>query len=88
MNRCCFDLFNKVSYSGYKKEEIADLFKSSKVVLDITHPNQKGLTSIFFPMRLDQYNTGPLDVKRTAIATKNTGIISNITTIITSNKSK
>jgi hypothetical protein len=32
MNRRCFDLFNKVSYSGYKKEEIADLFKSSKVV--------------------------------------------------------
>jgi hypothetical protein len=36
MNRRCFDLFNKVSYSGYKKEEIADLFKSSKAVLDIT----------------------------------------------------
>jgi hypothetical protein len=48
MNRCCFDLFNKVSCSGYKKEEIADLFKSSKVVLDITHPNQKGLTSRTF----------------------------------------
>ncbi|CAC9442957.1 hypothetical protein [uncultured Gammaproteobacteria bacterium] len=39
--------FNKVSYSGYKKK-IADLFKSSKVVLDITHPNQKGLTSRTF----------------------------------------
>ncbi|CAC9654247.1 hypothetical protein BCLUESOX_2168 [bacterium endosymbiont of Bathymodiolus sp. 5 South] len=48
MNRCCFDLFNKVSYSGYKKEEIADLFKLSKAVLDITHPNQKGLTSRTF----------------------------------------
>jgi hypothetical protein len=23
---------------------------------------------LFFPIRLDQYNTGPLDVKRTAIA--------------------
>jgi hypothetical protein len=45
MNRRCFDLFNKVSYSGYKKEEIADLFKSSKAVLDITHPNQKALKS-------------------------------------------
>jgi hypothetical protein len=36
MNRRCFDLFNKVSYSGYKKEEIADLFKSSKAVLSAT----------------------------------------------------
>jgi hypothetical protein len=42
-----FNIF-KVSYSGYKKEEIADLFKSSKAVLDITHPNQKGLTSRTF----------------------------------------
>ncbi|CAC9533661.1 hypothetical protein [uncultured Gammaproteobacteria bacterium] len=48
MNRCCFDLFNKVSYLSYKKEEIADLFKSSRVVIDITHPNQKGLTSRTF----------------------------------------
>jgi len=48
MNRCCFNLFNKVSYSGYKKEDVADLFKSSKVVIDITHPNQKGLTSRTF----------------------------------------
>jgi hypothetical protein len=48
INRCCFDLFSKASYSSFSKEEIANLFKSSRAVIDITHPNQNGLTSRTF----------------------------------------
>ena len=44
----CFDLFSKVSYEPFSKEEIADLFRESRVVVDLTHPNQNGLTSRTF----------------------------------------
>lgn len=36
------------TWKKLSKAEIADVFKSSKIVLDITHPNQDGLTSRTF----------------------------------------
>ena len=48
VNKCCFDLFNKVSYNSFSKKNIARLFRESKAVVDLTHPNQNGLTSRTF----------------------------------------
>jgi len=48
LNRCCFNLFGKVSYNSFSKKDIANLFRESRVVVDLTHPNQNGLTSRTF----------------------------------------
>jgi hypothetical protein len=48
LNKCCFHLFNKVSYNPFSKKDIANLFRESRVVVDLTHPNQNGLTSRVF----------------------------------------
>mgnify|MGYP000214477572 FL=1 len=48
LNKCCFNLFSKVSYDSFSKKDIANLFRESKVVVDLTHPNQNGLTSRTF----------------------------------------
>jgi hypothetical protein len=48
LNGFCFQLVGKVSFVPFSKREISDLFRQSKVVIDITHPNQVGLTSRTF----------------------------------------
>lgn len=48
LNKFCFDLFSKVSYEPFPKKDIADLFRQSRVVVDLTHPNQNGFTSRTF----------------------------------------
>lgn len=48
LNKFCFNLFGKVSFSPFAKEQIANLFRESRVVVDLTHPNQNGLTSRTF----------------------------------------
>jgi len=48
LNKCCFNLFSKVSYDSFSKQDIANLFRESRVVVDLTHPNQNGLTSRTF----------------------------------------
>lgn len=48
LNKFCFGLFNMVSYDHFPKQDIANLFRESRVVVDITHPNQNGLTSRTF----------------------------------------
>ena len=48
LNKFYFNLFSKVSYNPISKEKIADLFRKSRVVVDLTHPNQIGLTSRTF----------------------------------------
>jgi len=48
LNKCCFNLFSKVSYSSFSKKDIANLFRESRAVVDLTHPNQNGLTSRTF----------------------------------------
>lgn len=40
--------YNKIAFSSLKHKEILDLYKESKVVLDINHPNQRGLTMRVF----------------------------------------
>ncbi|QSB27970.1 lipopolysaccharide biosynthesis protein [Flavobacterium sp. CLA17] len=40
--------YNKISFSSLKHEQIIELYKQSKVVLDINHPNQIGLTMRVF----------------------------------------
>lgn len=48
VNRCCFVLFSKVAYTSFSKESIAELFRSSRAVIDIAHSNQNGLTARTF----------------------------------------
>jgi len=48
LNKCYFNLFSKVSYRSFSKKDIAKLFRESKAVVDLTHPNQNGLTSRTF----------------------------------------
>ena len=48
LNKCCFNLFSKVSYDSFSKKDIANLFRESRVVVDLTHPNQNGFTSRTF----------------------------------------
>ena len=48
LNKFCFRLFSEVSFDSFAKEQIADLFRESRVVVDLTHPNQNGLTSRTF----------------------------------------
>ncbi|WP_409415535.1 hypothetical protein [Flavobacterium sp. PS2] len=40
--------YNKISFFSLKHEQIIELYKESKVVLDINHPNQRGLTMRVF----------------------------------------
>ncbi|MBE8727764.1 glycosyltransferase family protein [Flavobacterium hungaricum] len=40
--------YNKISFTSLKHQEIIELYKQSKVVLDINHPNQRGLTMRVF----------------------------------------
>jgi hypothetical protein len=48
LNKCCFNLFSKVSYDSFSKKDIANLFRESRAIVDLTHPNQNGLTSRTF----------------------------------------
>ena len=48
LNKWQFNLFSKVSYTPFSKKSIAKLFMESRAVLDLTHPNQNGLTSRTF----------------------------------------
>jgi len=48
LNKCYFNLFSKVSYDSFSKKDIANLFRRSRVVVDLTHPNQNGFTSRTF----------------------------------------
>ena len=48
LNKFYFNLFSKVSFDPFAKEQIANLFRESRVVVDLTHPNQNGLTSRTF----------------------------------------
>ncbi|TDW47125.1 hypothetical protein EV144_105141 [Flavobacterium sp. 270] len=40
--------YRKISFFSLKHEQIIELYKQSKVVLDINHPNQRGLTMRVF----------------------------------------
>lgn len=40
--------YSKISFFSLKHEQIIDLYKQSKVILDINHPNQRGLTMRVF----------------------------------------
>ncbi|MDR7372347.1 hypothetical protein [Flavobacterium aquidurense] len=40
--------YSKISFFSLQHEQIIDLYKRSKVILDINHPNQKGLTMRVF----------------------------------------
>ena len=40
--------YNKISFFSLKHQQIIELYKRSKVILDINHPNQKGLTMRVF----------------------------------------
>lgn len=40
--------YNKISFSSLSHKEIIKLYKESKIVLDINHPNQNGLTMRVF----------------------------------------
>ena len=48
VNKCCFDLYNRVSFVPFDKQEVAETFERSRAVVDITHPNQNGMTSRTF----------------------------------------
>ncbi len=47
-NNFSFNLFNKTKFKSYSKNEIAELFFCSNVVIDISHFRQSGLTSRTF----------------------------------------
>jgi len=48
INKCCFKLFSEVSFVSFSKKDISNLFKGSGSIVDLTHPNQSGLTSRTF----------------------------------------
>ena len=47
-NKFNLGLFREVSFQGYSKKVIANMFRESRVIIDLTHPNQIGLTSRTF----------------------------------------
>ncbi|OXA92194.1 CgeB family protein [Flavobacterium hercynium] len=40
--------YNKISFFSLKHKQILDLYRQSKVILDVNHPNQRGLTMRVF----------------------------------------
>lgn len=48
INKLNFHIYNLVSFESFTKTDISMMFKNSNCVLDITHPNQVGLTSRTF----------------------------------------
>ena len=48
INSCSFTLARRISYEPFHKHDIANLFRKSRVVIDLTHPKQKGFTSRTF----------------------------------------
>jgi hypothetical protein len=48
LNRFAFDLYGSISFTSFSKKEIAETFEMSRAVIDITHPNQIGMTSRTF----------------------------------------
>lgn len=48
VNKFSFNLYRQVSFLSFDKKEIAEIFERSRAVVDITHPNQNGMTSRTF----------------------------------------
>lgn len=48
VNKFSFGLYSQVSFHSFEKKEISETFQRSRAVVDITHPNQKGMTSRTF----------------------------------------